>query len=115
MVSITIEPYNFLHSEASQGLSLRGQAPRIFTQCTANGLPLVSILFCVGRLDQCAEPPYNENLPVLFLIVSIYGSQTYISGCVQLVREPDHGRRVLRLVCDQRILHCVLCVHFIPP
>lgn len=46
-----IEVIQFGFSNASQGLSLRGQAPQIFTQCTASGLPFVSVIFCVGRLD----------------------------------------------------------------
>ena len=101
-------------SDASQGLSLRGQAPLVFSRCTASGLPLVSVFFCVGRLDQCAEPPYNENPPVLFRTVSIYESQRHIGSRVQLAREPGHGRRVLSLVCDQHILHCILYVSFYP-
>jgi len=38
-------------SNIFQGLSLRGQAPLIFAQCTASGLPFFSVIFCVGRLD----------------------------------------------------------------
>jgi amino acid transporter len=35
-------------SDPFQGLSLRGQAPLIFARCTAKGLPLISVIFCVG-------------------------------------------------------------------
>lgn len=45
------EIIHFGFSNAFQGLSLRGQAPRIFAQCTASGLPLISVIFCVGRPD----------------------------------------------------------------
>jgi len=37
----------FCSSRILYGLAIRGQAPRIFTYCTKNGLPIVSVLFCV--------------------------------------------------------------------
>ena len=40
----------FCSSRILYGLSIRGQAPRIFSYCTKNGLPIVSVLFCVGFL-----------------------------------------------------------------
>lgn len=42
--------YLFCSSRILYGLSIRGQAPRIFSYCTKNGLPIVSVLFCVGCL-----------------------------------------------------------------
>ncbi|KAN0105327.1 Amino acid permease/ SLC12A domain containing protein [Russula decolorans] len=36
----------FCSSRILYGLSIRGQAPRIFSYCTKNGLPIVSVLFC---------------------------------------------------------------------
>jgi len=36
----------FCASRILYGLSIRGQAPRVFTYCTSNGLPIVSVLFC---------------------------------------------------------------------
>jgi amino acid transporter len=42
--------YLFCSSRILYGLSIRGQAPRIFSYCTKNGLPIVSVLFCVGFL-----------------------------------------------------------------
>jgi L-asparagine transporter-like permease len=38
----------FCSSRILYGLSIRGQAPRIFSYCTKNGLPIVAVLFCVG-------------------------------------------------------------------
>jgi amino acid transporter len=35
----------FCSSRILYGLSIRGQAPRIFTYCTSNGLPIVGVLF----------------------------------------------------------------------
>jgi amino acid transporter len=40
----------FCSSRILYGLSIRGQAPRIFAYCTNNGLPLVAVLFSVGFL-----------------------------------------------------------------
>jgi yeast amino acid transporter len=37
----------FCSSRILYGLAIRGQAPRVFTYCTKNGLPIVSVLFCV--------------------------------------------------------------------
>jgi yeast amino acid transporter len=37
----------FCSSRILYGLAIRGQAPRIFAYCTKNGLPIVSVLFCV--------------------------------------------------------------------
>ena len=49
----------FCSSRILYGLSIRGQAPRIFSFCTKNGLPIVSVLFCVGsflkRGSHCAR------------------------------------------------------------
>ena len=39
----------FCASRILYGLSVRGQAPRVFTRCTSNGLPIVSVLFCVSK------------------------------------------------------------------
>ncbi|KAJ1306593.1 hypothetical protein OPQ81_007593 [Rhizoctonia solani] len=36
----------FTASRILYGLAVRGQAPRIFTKCTKNGLPIVSVGFC---------------------------------------------------------------------
>ena len=49
--------YLFCASRVLYGLAIRGQAPRIFTYCTKNGLPIVAILFCVSflRQSQCAR------------------------------------------------------------
>ncbi|KIM29391.1 hypothetical protein M408DRAFT_112567 [Serendipita vermifera MAFF 305830] len=40
----------FLYSASRvlYGLALRGQAPRIFTYCTRNGLPMISVITCSG-------------------------------------------------------------------
>jgi len=38
----------FCASRVLYGLSLRGQAPRIFARCTKGGLPYVSVLFCAS-------------------------------------------------------------------
>jgi len=38
----------FCSSRVLYGLSLRGQAPKFFSYCTKNGLPLYSVLFCVA-------------------------------------------------------------------
>jgi yeast amino acid transporter len=40
----------FCSSRILYGLSIRGQAPRILSYCTKNGLPIVSVLCCVGSL-----------------------------------------------------------------
>jgi yeast amino acid transporter len=40
----------FCSSRILYGLSVRGQAPRIFTYCTKNGLPIVAVLTCVRFL-----------------------------------------------------------------
>ena len=40
----------FCSSRILYGLAIRGQAPRIFTYCTKNGLPIVAVLFCVSFL-----------------------------------------------------------------
>jgi yeast amino acid transporter len=37
----------FCSSRILYGLSIRGQAPRIFTYCTKNGLPIIAVLTCV--------------------------------------------------------------------
>ena len=37
----------FCSSRILYGLSIRGQAPRIFAYCTKNGLPIIAVLFCV--------------------------------------------------------------------
>ncbi|KAN0132710.1 Amino acid permease/ SLC12A domain containing protein [Lactarius tabidus] len=36
----------FCSSRILYGLAIRGQAPRIFTYCTKNGLPIISVLSC---------------------------------------------------------------------
>ncbi|KAF8273091.1 general amino acid permease 1 [Lactarius quietus] len=36
----------FCSSRILYGLAIRGQAPRIFTYCTKNGLPIIAVLFC---------------------------------------------------------------------
>ncbi|KDQ61937.1 hypothetical protein JAAARDRAFT_31430 [Jaapia argillacea MUCL 33604] len=36
----------FCSSRILYGLSLRGQAPKVFAYCTKNGLPIVAVLFC---------------------------------------------------------------------
>ncbi|KAH9167479.1 general amino acid permease 1 [Lactarius sanguifluus] len=36
----------FCSSRILYGLAIRGQAPRFFTYCTKNGLPIISVLFC---------------------------------------------------------------------
>ncbi|KAI9507038.1 general amino acid permease 1 [Russula earlei] len=36
----------FCASRILYGLSIRGQAPKVFTYCTENGLPIISVLFC---------------------------------------------------------------------
>jgi len=36
----------FCSSRILYGLSIRGQAPRIFSYCTKKGLPIVAVLFC---------------------------------------------------------------------
>ncbi|EIN06226.1 general APC amino acid permease [Punctularia strigosozonata HHB-11173 SS5] len=38
--------YLFCGSRVLYGLALRGQAPRLFTRCSKDGLPLYAILFC---------------------------------------------------------------------
>jgi L-asparagine transporter-like permease len=38
----------FIGSRILYGLALRGQAPRIFTYCTKNGLPIVAVLASVS-------------------------------------------------------------------
>jgi amino acid transporter len=38
----------FCSSRILYGLSIRGQAPRIFSYCTKKGLPIVAVLFCVS-------------------------------------------------------------------
>ena len=38
----------FCSSRILYGLAIRGQAPRIFTYCTKNGLPIVAVLFTVS-------------------------------------------------------------------
>jgi amino acid transporter len=40
----------FCSSRILYGLSIRGQAPRIFSYCTNNGLPIVAVLFAVRPL-----------------------------------------------------------------
>ena len=40
----------FCSSRILYGLSIRGQAPRIFSYCTKNGLPIVAVLCTVGFL-----------------------------------------------------------------
>jgi amino acid transporter len=40
----------FTASRILYGLSVRGQAPRIFAKCTKAGLPIVSVIFCVRSL-----------------------------------------------------------------
>lgn len=42
--------YLFTSSRILYGLALRKQAPIIFAKCTKNGLPIVSVLFCVSYL-----------------------------------------------------------------
>lgn len=42
--------YLFCSSRILYGLSIRGQAPRIFSYCTKNGLPIVAVLTCVSRV-----------------------------------------------------------------
>jgi amino acid transporter len=46
--------YLFCSSRILYGLAIRGQALRIFTYCTKNGLPIVSVSFSV-RLSVVAE------------------------------------------------------------
>ena len=41
----------FCSSRILYGLAIRGQAPRIFTYCTKNGLPIVAVLATVSFLD----------------------------------------------------------------
>jgi amino acid transporter len=41
----------FCSSRILYGLSVRGQAPRVFSYCTENGLPIVAVLATVGFLD----------------------------------------------------------------
>ena len=41
----------FCASRILYGLSIRGQAPRIFSYCTKNGLPIVAVLATVGFVD----------------------------------------------------------------
>ncbi|KAI0058944.1 general amino acid permease 1 [Artomyces pyxidatus] len=38
--------YLFCSSRILYGLAIRGQAPKIFTRCTKNGLPIVAVLTC---------------------------------------------------------------------
>ena len=51
----------FCSSRILYGLSIRGQAPRIFSYCTKNGLPIVAVLctvgfpYCVGFKSHGAE------------------------------------------------------------
>jgi len=40
----------FCSSRILYGLAIRGQAPRFFTYCTKNGLPIIAVLFCVSFL-----------------------------------------------------------------
>ena len=50
---------SFLYSSSRvlYGLSVRGQAPKIFGQVTKNGLPLISVAFCVSlfRSFRCTD------------------------------------------------------------
>lgn len=38
--------YLYCSSRILYGLSIRGQAPKIFAKCTQNGVPLIAVLFC---------------------------------------------------------------------
>ena len=54
--------YLFCSSRVLYGLAIRGQAPRFFTYCTKNGLPIVAILFCVSFLRQSQRARLNSRI-----------------------------------------------------
>jgi amino acid transporter len=68
-------------SDPFQGLSIRGQAPLVFTQCTAQGLPFVSVLFCVGPLITVQSHPimeYFQSFFSLFAYMSLKSSSIVV-------------------------------------
>jgi amino acid transporter len=76
-----IETIQFGLSNAFQGLSLRGQAPLIFTRCTTNGLPIVSVIFCVGRFDSTCRTFVTRSFQSFFSLLA-YMSLRETSGVV---------------------------------
>ena len=92
----------------ADGLALAGNAPKIFTKVTKNGLPIVSLIFCAlfstlaymgissgsGRVfnwfvnskSHLHVHFFQQNSNACFVVTSIAGLMTWFGICVTYVR-----------------------------
>ena len=77
--------YLYSSSRILFGLSVRGQAPKIFSRVTKGGLPLISVAFCVslvslGHSESSAKRVFGQALFSLLTFMTVSNGAATVFG-----------------------------------